>query len=141
VLLDAGVDAGGACSLVTIIGGPDDAVDRARPVLETSSKAVIHCGGLRTGHGHQVRAQRRHLLGLGRDARGRVDSRGERREPPVQLEVMESATRHYLALVKSQADGYSLSEAMAASTNDLAQRDTGAAPEFAAEVGITTPIR
>ena len=35
--------------LVTMVGGPDEAVQRALPVLEAFSKNVVHCGPLGAG--------------------------------------------------------------------------------------------
>jgi 3-hydroxyisobutyrate dehydrogenase len=53
VVLDAGVSGGetGAASgtLVTMVGGPAEAVDAARPVLEAFSKEVVHAGPLGAG--------------------------------------------------------------------------------------------
>ncbi len=53
VVLDAGVTGGepGAQSgrLITMVGGPDEAVDRVRPVLDTFSREVVHAGPLGAG--------------------------------------------------------------------------------------------
>lgn len=52
-VLDAGISGGepGAAkgSLLTMVGGPADALERARPVLDAYSKAVLHAGPLGTG--------------------------------------------------------------------------------------------
>ena len=51
-LLDAGVTGGTVAAkngLVTMVGGPDEAVQRALPVLEAFSKNVVHCGPLGAG--------------------------------------------------------------------------------------------
>ncbi len=52
-VLDAGISGGepGAAqgTLLTMVGGPADALERARPVLDTYSKAVLHAGPLGTG--------------------------------------------------------------------------------------------
>ncbi len=53
VLVDAGISGGesGAQTgtLLTMAGGPTDAVDHARPVLDAFSKEVLHAGPLGTG--------------------------------------------------------------------------------------------
>jgi 3-hydroxyisobutyrate dehydrogenase-like beta-hydroxyacid dehydrogenase len=52
-VLDAGVSGGQdgarAGTLFTMVGGPTDAVERARPLLETFSKEVLHAGPLGAG--------------------------------------------------------------------------------------------
>jgi 3-hydroxyisobutyrate dehydrogenase-like beta-hydroxyacid dehydrogenase len=52
-VLDAGISGGedGACTgtLLTMVGGPDDAVERARRVLLAYSKEVLHAGPLGAG--------------------------------------------------------------------------------------------
>lgn len=52
VLLDAGVSGGATAyqnGLTVMIGGADDDVERAMPVLKGFAKAVVHCGPLGTG--------------------------------------------------------------------------------------------
>jgi 3-hydroxyisobutyrate dehydrogenase len=53
VVLDAGISGGeegaAAGTLLTMVGGPAGAVDRARPVLLTFSKEVLHAGPLGAG--------------------------------------------------------------------------------------------
>jgi 3-hydroxyisobutyrate dehydrogenase-like beta-hydroxyacid dehydrogenase len=53
IVLDAGISGGepGAAkgTLLTMVGGADDALERARPVLDTYSKEVLHAGPLGTG--------------------------------------------------------------------------------------------
>ncbi len=53
VLLDAGISGGepgaAAGTLVTMVGGPADAFENVRPVLESFSKEVIHAGTLGSG--------------------------------------------------------------------------------------------
>jgi 3-hydroxyisobutyrate dehydrogenase-like beta-hydroxyacid dehydrogenase len=52
-LIDAGISGGEvgshAGTLVTMVGGADDVVERARPVLDTFSKEVVHAGPLGSG--------------------------------------------------------------------------------------------
>ncbi len=52
-LLDAGISGGEtgarAGTLLSLVGGPDAAVDRVRPVLATFSKEVVHAGPLGAG--------------------------------------------------------------------------------------------
>jgi len=52
VLLDAGVSGGATAynnGLTVMIGGPDQDVERAMPVLNGFAKAVVHCGPLGAG--------------------------------------------------------------------------------------------
>ena len=52
ILLDCGVTRGDEAAehgIVAMIGGPDDAVTTAMPVLEDFARAVIHCGPLGAG--------------------------------------------------------------------------------------------
>ncbi len=52
ILLDAGVTGGTVAAkngLVTMVGGPDEAVQRALPTLQAFSKHVVHCGALGAG--------------------------------------------------------------------------------------------
>jgi 3-hydroxyisobutyrate dehydrogenase-like beta-hydroxyacid dehydrogenase len=142
-LLDAGVTQAGEGKLVTMIGGPVEAVDHVRPVLDAFSKSVIHCGEL--GAGMVTKIARNVVTYSGwavmREAVSIAVAGGV--DPAVLLEVMESATAggtSNLAMLQAQARGDGLPEAIIASTNVLAQKDLGAAQEFAAEVGITTPI-
>ncbi len=52
-LLDAGISGGEAGAqagtLLSLVGGPEAAVDRVRPVLEAFSKEVVHAGPLGAG--------------------------------------------------------------------------------------------
>lgn len=52
-VLDAGISGGedgaAAGTLVTMVGGPDDAVASARPILDCFSKEVVHAGPLGAG--------------------------------------------------------------------------------------------
>jgi 3-hydroxyisobutyrate dehydrogenase-like beta-hydroxyacid dehydrogenase len=52
-VIDAGVAGGApaadAASLVTMVGGPDAVVERARPVLDAFSKEIVHAGPLGAG--------------------------------------------------------------------------------------------
>jgi 3-hydroxyisobutyrate dehydrogenase-like beta-hydroxyacid dehydrogenase len=52
VLLDAGVSGGPTAydnGLTVMIGGPDEDIERAMPVLNGFAKAVVHCGPLGAG--------------------------------------------------------------------------------------------
>jgi 3-hydroxyisobutyrate dehydrogenase-like beta-hydroxyacid dehydrogenase len=52
VLLDAGVSGGATAydnGLTVMIGGPDEDIERAMPVLNGFAKAVVHCGPLGAG--------------------------------------------------------------------------------------------
>ncbi|MQX35042.1 3-hydroxyisobutyrate dehydrogenase [Roseospira navarrensis] len=52
--VSGGVGAAEAGSLTFMVGGPDDAVTAARPILEQMGKAVIHTGGPGTGQAAKI---------------------------------------------------------------------------------------
>ena len=58
LMVDAPVSGGTAAAdggtLTFMVGGPDAAFDRARPVLETMGKAVIHAGGPGAGQAAKI---------------------------------------------------------------------------------------
>ncbi len=59
-VLDAGISGGesgaGSGTLLTMVGGPAEALERARPVLDAYSKEVVHAGG--TGAGMALKLAR-----------------------------------------------------------------------------------
>ncbi len=55
----AGADAG---TLTVMVGGPADALERARPVLDSFAGKIVHCGAL--GAGHALKAVNNALLAL-----------------------------------------------------------------------------
>ncbi len=75
VLMDAGVSGGATAydnGLTVMIGGSDEDVKRAMPVLDGFAKAVIHCGPLGRRDGSEARKECFHLFVMGRRPGGRV---------------------------------------------------------------------
>ena len=145
VLLDAGVTGGTVAArngLVTMVGGPDEAVQRALPVLEAFSRKVVHCGPL--GAGMATKLARNTITyamwAAVREATSLAASAGV--DPATLLEVMEAAddsvkpTLHLELLV---AD-YRIGDEQAAWAVGLADKDLDAAQALAAEVGVEVPI-
>ena len=145
ILLDAGVTGGTVAAqngLVTMVGGPDDAVQRALPVLEAFSKNVVHCGPLGAGMATKLarNAITYAMWAAVREATSLAASAGV--DPAKLLEVMQTAddsvkpTLHLELLV---AD-YKIGEEQAEWAIGLADKDLDAAQELAAEVGVEVPI-
>jgi 3-hydroxyisobutyrate dehydrogenase len=60
--VSGGVKGAVAGTLTVMCGGQSGQVDRARPVLETFGKKIVHCGGV--GAGHAVKAMNQALLAI-----------------------------------------------------------------------------
>lgn len=145
--LDAGVTQAGGGKLVVMLGGDQSVVETARPVLEAFTRAIVHCGDLGTG---MVTKLARNAITYGnwavvREAvslavRGGVD-------PERILEVMDAAAQSGStpgSLLKQQIEagkaGGAIPTEQVAYADGLAQKDLGAAQEFAGDEGIETPI-
>ena len=59
--VSGGVAGAQAATLTFMVGGPDDAFARARPVLEKMGKTIVHAGG--PGHGQAVKICNNMILG------------------------------------------------------------------------------
>ena len=145
VLLDAGVTNGPEAArngLVTMVGGPDDAVTRAMPVLEAFSKAVVHCGPL--GAGMTTKLARNAITyatwAAVREATGLAAAGGV--APRTLLHVLEKAddTVSPLLHLQLKAVDYTIAEEQQAWASGLADKDLAAAQELAAELGLELPI-
>jgi 3-hydroxyisobutyrate dehydrogenase-like beta-hydroxyacid dehydrogenase/alkylhydroperoxidase/carboxymuconolactone decarboxylase family protein YurZ len=144
-LLDAGVTGGTVAArngLVTMVGGPDDAVDRALPVLRDFSKHVVHCGPLGAGMATKLarNAITYAMWAAVREATSLAAAAGV--EPGKLLEVMQTAddsVKPTLHLELQVAD-YRIGEEQAAWAVGLAEKDLDAAQELAAEVSVEVPI-
>lgn len=142
-LLDAGVTEAGDGKLVTMLGGPIETVEQVRPVLETFSKAVIHCGDSGTG---MVTKIARNVVTYAswavlREAAAIAEAGGV--SPAVLLEVMRTATADgtsQMAWLEKQVAGLPVAEGDVDTLNSYAQSDLAAAQEFAGEARLTTPI-
>lgn len=144
-LLDAGVTGGPSAAtngLITMVGGPDDAVAAAMPVLEAYSKLVVHCGPL--GAGMATKLARNAITyaqwAAVREATSLSSAAGV--DPAKLLEVIragDDSTKPSLHLELKVAD-YRIGEEQAAWAVGLADKDLDAAQQLAAEVGVGTPI-
>src|SRR4051812_8494149 len=144
-LLDAGVTGGTVAAqngLVTMVGGPDDAIATAMPVLAAFSRNVVHCGPLGAGMATKLarNAITYSMWAAVREATSLAAAAGV--DPAKLLEVMRTAddsvkpTLHLELLV---AD-YKISDEQADWAVGLADKDLDAAQELAAEVGVEVPL-
>lgn len=143
--LDAGVTGGTRAAdngLVVMVGGSDDDVNRALPVLNDFAKSVVHCGAL--GAGMVAKLARNSLTysiwAAVREAASIAAVGGVSRE--TLLEVLEGnseGTEPY-TLLRAQVAGSVVPEDYAKQVNLLAEKDLAAAQEFAGSAGITLPI-
>ena len=143
-LLDAGVTGGTAAArngLVVMVGGPDDAVERAMPVLKDFGKAVVHCGGLGTGMAAKLA---RNLITYAqwtavREAAGLAVAAGVPLKALLRvLEKSSDDSTSPLLLLKLMAGGVSLGDTEG--FDQLAQKDLDGAQKLAGDLGLPTPI-
>ncbi len=144
-LLDAGVTNGPEAArngLVTMVGGPDDAVAAALPVLEAFSKAVVHCGPL--GAGMVTKLARNAITYASwaavREATSLAAAGGV--APATLLQVLEKADDAVSPLLHLQlkAVDYTIAEEQQAWAAGLADKDLAAAQELAGELGLSLGI-
>lgn len=144
-LLDAGVTGGTTAAdnaLVTMIGGPEEAVRTAMPVLNAFSRNVIHCGELGAG---MVTKLSRNVITYGmwatvREATSLAAAGGV--DPAKLLEVMRTSDEDITPTLHLEllAQGIELSKEQVSWASGLADKDLNAAQELAAEVGVEAPI-
>src|SRR3546814_4589588 len=60
--VSGGVGGAEAGTLTMMVGGPDEAFARARPILEAMGKTVVHCGG--PGNGQAAKICNNMMLGI-----------------------------------------------------------------------------
>jgi 3-hydroxyisobutyrate dehydrogenase-like beta-hydroxyacid dehydrogenase len=144
-LLDAGVTGGTEAAtngLVTMVGGPEDAVVTALPVLQDFSKAVVHCGPL--GAGMVTKLARNAITysfwAAVREATSLAAAGSV--SPSKLLEVLESSGDAVSPLLHLQlkAVDYKIGAEQAAWAEGIADKDLAAAQELAAELGLELPI-
>ena len=146
ILLDAGVTGGtrsGENGLVVMVGGPDDAVERAMPSMDAFAKTVVHCGSLGAG---MVTKLARNAITYGQwavihEAAGLAVAGGVPldRLLRVMFEGDDEGTDR-LNLLKGLAAGFKATDERVASAHYLAEKDLSAAQEFAGAVGLQAPI-
>ncbi|MEQ6901567.1 NAD(P)-binding domain-containing protein [Nocardioides sp. YIM 152588] len=144
-LLDAGVTNGTSAAkkgLVTMVGGPDEAVGRAMPVLEGFSKAVVHCGASGTG---MVAKLARNLTTYAqwaavREATSLAAAGGV--APEKLLEVLRQGNGGVGPLLHLDllAQGWQVPADQVESAAGLAEKDLAAAQELAGELGVEVPL-
>jgi len=85
----AGAEAG---TLTVMVGGPAEALERARPVLESFAGKIVHCGAL--GAGHALKAVNNALLALHlwSTAEGLVAAMKAGVAPEVALDVINASS-------------------------------------------------
>ena len=94
--VSGGVAGAQAATLTFMVGGPDEAFERARPVLEKMGKTIVHAGG--PGNGQAAKICNNMILGASMIVVSRsVPAGGEAR--PRRAE----AVRHFLEVVRANA--------------------------------------
>lgn len=144
--VDAGVTGGSKAAengLVVMVGGAEQAVQTARPVLEAFGKTVVHCGELGTG---MVAKLARNALTYSVWAAVReATSIAVAGNVPLDrlLTVLEEGNDEGtapLSLLHGQVAGLTVPAERLESADLLAQKDLAAAQEFAGTAGIELPI-
>lgn len=145
-LLDCGVTNGDKAAehgIVAMIGGPDEQVARALPVLDDFAKAVVHCGAVGSGMTTKIA---RNLIQYGcwaviDEAASLVAANGVSLH--TLLSVMREADsdgRQALRLLDVRAAGITVPPAYADRAAALADKDLDAAADLGAALGVPTPL-
>jgi 3-hydroxyisobutyrate dehydrogenase-like beta-hydroxyacid dehydrogenase/alkylhydroperoxidase/carboxymuconolactone decarboxylase family protein YurZ len=146
-LMDAGVSGGTVAAtngLVVMAGGPDEAVARARPVLEGFGKLVVHCGPLGAGMVTKL-ARNAFSYSVWAAAREAATIALAGGVPLERLyDVLEAGARagdnDPLTWLRLDLEDRTITPEHADFIDGLAQKDLGAAQELAGETGIEVPI-
>jgi len=144
--LDCGVTPGDKAAengMVAILGGADDAVTTALPVLRDWAKKVVHCGPLGAGMATKIA---RNVVTYGSwrtvtEAAALAAAAGV--EPAKLAEVIESADpqgRTLLQLLHMRGGNGELPEAIGRQIQPLMSKDLAAARDLAIELGVDTPL-
>ncbi|WP_236981583.1 MULTISPECIES: NAD(P)-dependent oxidoreductase [Mycobacterium] len=145
-LLDCGVTNGDKAAhngIVAMIGGPDDQVARARPVLDDFAKAVVHCGPVGAGMATKIA---RNLIQYGcwavvDEAANLVAAQGV--SLSTLLSVMREADadgKQALRLLDVRAAGIAVPPDYADRVAALADKDLDAAADLGVACGVPTPL-
>ncbi|UIX29136.1 NAD(P)-binding domain-containing protein [Streptomyces sp. GQFP] len=146
-LLDCGVTPGDRAAengMVAILGGDQDVVDQALPVLAGWAKKVVHCGPLGAGMATKIA---RNVVTYGgwsivAEAVALAEAAGV--DPARLTEVIDTADpggRTLLQLLGLRIAGEgALPDAMAAKVEPLMTKDLDAARALAAELGVAVPL-
>jgi 3-hydroxyisobutyrate dehydrogenase-like beta-hydroxyacid dehydrogenase/alkylhydroperoxidase/carboxymuconolactone decarboxylase family protein YurZ len=141
--LDAGVTQAGEGKLVVMLGGDEDIVDRARPALEPFARELVYCGKQGTG---MVTKLARNMITYGnwavvREAVSLAKAGGV--DPSTILGVVDAAAASGsspTSLLRRQIEAQSIPAEQVVYADALAQKDLGAAQDFAGQAGVQTPI-
>lgn len=145
-LLDCGVTPGNKAAengMVAIVGGPDDVVAAARPVLDDFAKTVVHCGPLGAGMATKIA---RNVVTYGswravREAAALTEAAGV--PPSKLLDVLEAADADgalLLTLLRLHVAGHDLGPSQAAAAGHLLEKDLDAAQDLAGTFGVDVPL-
>ncbi|MFI2557076.1 NAD(P)-dependent oxidoreductase [Nocardia farcinica] len=142
-VIDAPVTGGGPAAaegrLTVLVGGPDDAVDRCRPVFETFGERVVHLGGVGAGQVAKIvnnllftanLAAATSALDLGAALGLDADRLGE---------LLTHGTGNSFALGRIVAAGGTL-HSIAAHANELLRKDVRLATDLADRAGAESGI-
>ncbi|WP_081290148.1 NAD(P)-dependent oxidoreductase [Mycobacterium asiaticum] len=145
-LLDCGVTNGDKAAehgIVAMIGGPEEQVAQARPVLDDFAKAVVHCGPVGSGMTTKIA---RNLIQYGcwavvDEAANLAAANGVSLQ--TLLSVMREADsdgRQTLRLLDVRAAGITVPSDYADRVAALADKDLDAAAELGMVLGVPTPL-
>jgi 3-hydroxyisobutyrate dehydrogenase len=127
-------------TLTVIFGGPQDLLDRARPVFEPIAESVIRVGEV--GAGHAMKALNNLLSAIGLSAAAEIMEIGRRfgLEPHTMLEVLNRSTGANNATQTKFAQ-YVLSETYASGFRlSLMVKDMSTAVDLGANSGVRLPL-
>lgn len=145
-LLDAAVTGGGRAALnglIVMVGGPDETVKRALPVLEGFARNVVHCGPSGAG---MVTKLARNAITFGQwavihEATSMAAVAGV--NPETLLGVLTDGTEDGtdpLNPLRRIVSGKSISPIQAHAAHQLADKDLAAAQKLGITVGLPTPV-
>ena len=145
-LLDAGVSDGSEAArngLVVMVGGPDEAVARALPVLEGFGKKVVHCGPL--GAGMAAKLARNALTYTGWAAAREAATIAKAGGVPLDrlfavLEAGVGGSNDPISWLRRAVEGQPVTPEHADFIDALAQKDLAAAQELAGEADVEVPL-
>ncbi|WP_213016731.1 NAD(P)-dependent oxidoreductase [Mycobacterium vicinigordonae] len=146
ILLDCGVTNGDKAAengIIAMIGGPDEQVDRARPVLDDFASAIMHCGPVGAGMATKIA---RNLIQYGcwsvvDEAANLVAAQGVSLN--TLLSVMREADsdgKQTLRLLDVRAAGITVPSDYADRVAALANKDLDAAADLGVASGVPTPL-
>ncbi|QXQ15330.1 NAD(P)-dependent oxidoreductase [Skermania piniformis] len=142
-VIDAPVSGGGQAAaeqrLLVMVGGPDDVVERARPVFATYADPIVHLGEVGSGQMAKLLNNVLFTANLA-TAQGTLRLGTELGVAPERLgEVITHGTANSFALGRIVSAGGTL-DRLAQHAGDLLRKDVGLIAELAASAGVTPGI-